>query len=507
MAYAVVMLFVLSVPVAFGLRRWLVRRDRRVLGVNLNAAAVNQQHLERLSGVPLPESSIETAKNNWRRALARGDCQSLANQLQPGLSYAVDIQALAEIGTSNARLVLELQLCRQLSSDPTEQAWYWVDIARALRTSHGSPEALLMRAEAFAESPLRHLLAAEVVQFDRFADYLTTRSVELMQASRLCLYLTFQGLRAGLPLTLLAQCRLSECVAAMLAHDEPCEALDALIYVEAIRLLRRGPTFEPLLNESNGDRRLFLEQIDNLAELESPMQSQLQLLRQRLARSLVSMEPAKQRRALEALCQMRADVADSLFTLLSLPEFNHREIAFELFVYSRDRRVGPALVAWWQRLRGASGPSVESCRLALLRALRAHRTSCGEQLLTHLARHGTPRERATALGSLGWYEPFDELVVRQIPVEARYDDQPSIRIAARAALARLGERLALEEYRGVLESEPSPMVCDAVRQAAQQKLVWLWPDVDRLADASNVELARVARESLEQMHEELFGLT
>jgi hypothetical protein len=507
MAFAVVMLFVLSVPVVAVLARRVRHWHRGGRSANDERAAVTRQHMELLSGVPLPESSVEAAKVALRRALARGDYHSLANQLRPGLQYALQVQALAEIGTVNARLVLELQLQRRLSDDPTEQSWYWVDVARALRRAQASPEALLVHAERFAELPLRHLLAAEVVQFERFAEYLTSRSLDLMAASRLCLYLTLQGLRTGLPLTLLGRCRLGECLALMLAHDESCDALDALIYLEGVRLSRRGSTFEPFLSEANGDRRLFLQQIENLAELESEMLTQLQTLKQQLATKLVSMPPANQLRALQALYEMRADVADSLFTLLSLPEFRHREVAFELFAYSRDKRVGPALVAWWERLRGASGPVAEKSRLAVLRALRSHRTLSGEQLLTEIARSGSARERAAALGSLGWYDPLDESLVRRVPVEARYDDQPSVRIAARAALARLGERLALEEYRGVLESEPSPMVCDAIRQAAQQKLVWLWPDVDRLADAQDTELALVARESLEQMHEELFGLS
>ena len=48
--------------------------------------------------------------------------------------------ALAELGTPDAGGVFERLLSRRLSADAVEQAWYWVDLASALR--------LLNRAEA-----------------------------------------------------------------------------------------------------------------------------------------------------------------------------------------------------------------------------------------------------------------------------------------------------------------------------------------------------------------------
>ena len=43
--------------------------------------------------------------------------------LRPGLGFAVQVQALAELGSAHAGAILRKQLHRRLSDDPVEQAW------------------------------------------------------------------------------------------------------------------------------------------------------------------------------------------------------------------------------------------------------------------------------------------------------------------------------------------------------------------------------------------------
>ena len=49
------------------------------------------------------------------------------------------------------------------------------------------------------------------------------------------------------------------------------------------------------------------------------------------------------------------------------------------------------------------------------------------------------------------------------------------------------------------------VVEDAVQRVASEGLTWLWPDLDRLADAENGEVAAQACEALERLREELVG--
>ena len=74
---------------------------------------------------------------------------------------------------------------------------------------------------------------------------------------------------------------------------------------------------------------------------------------------------------------------------------------------------------------------------------------------------------------------------------------------ARAALARLGERQALEWFRQALNRQDSQRVHEAIQVVATEGIFLLWPDLDRLADTENVDVALHACEALERLHEEL----
>jgi HEAT repeat protein len=78
-----------------------------------------------------------------------------------------------------------------------------------------------------------------------------------------------------------------------------------------------------------------------------------------------------------------------------------------------------------------------------------------------------------------------------------------VRLAARAALARLGERQALTWYRHRLTNENAQVVYEAIQAIANEGLTLLWPDLDKLADAEDSDVAHHAREALERMGEEL----
>jgi HEAT repeat protein len=140
---------------------------------------------------------------------------------------------------------------------------------------------------------------------------------------------------------------------------------------------------------------------------------------------------------------------------------------------------------------------------AVLRALRGHPSRETEVFLLLAARDWDPTYRLAAAGSLGWWEPLLREPVLAGLQELRRDPNPEVRQAARAALARLGERHALNGFRLALTSEDSRRVHQTVEFVANEGLTLLWPDLDRLADTDDADVAYFAREALECLCENL----
>src|SRR5262249_21177998 len=85
----------------------------------------------------------------------------------------------------------------------------------------------------------------------------------------------------------------------------------------------------------------------------------------------------------------------------------------------------------------------------------------------------------------------------------RRDPSPEVRQSARAALARLGERQALQWFRQGLTSEDPQRVHETIQVAAAEALTLPWPDLDRLTEADDPDVAHHAREALERLCEEM----
>ena len=142
---------------------------------------------------------------------------------------------------------------------------------------------------------------------------------------------------------------------------------------------------------------------------------------------------------------------------------------------------------------------------AVLRALRGHPSRETEIFLLLAARDWDPTYRTTALSSLGWWEPLQRADVLLTLQDARRDPNPDVRQAARAALGRLGERQALQWFRQTLTSEDPQRVVETAQAVAAEGLTLLWPDLDRLGDAEDADVAYYAREALERLCEDLDG--
>jgi HEAT repeat protein len=121
------------------------------------------------------------------------------------------------------------------------------------------------------------------------------------------------------------------------------------------------------------------------------------------------------------------------------------------------------------------------------------------------ARDWEPGIQCAAVSSLGWSQPQDELGVTQLLQHVRADSNADVRRAAESALARLGERRALQNFRAALAGETENAVDETIRAIARERILWLWPDLDALADSDDGHVAMSARESLERMREGVAG--
>src|SRR5262249_60934563 len=129
-----------------------------------------------------------------------------------------------------------------------------------------------------------------------------------------------------------------------------------------------------------------------------------------------------------------------------------------------------------------------------LPALRAPPGPQPDSSLLRPAGDGAPPPRSAPVSSLGGGEPVQRPEVLLTLKDARHDPNPEVRQSARAALARLGERQALQWFRQTLGSEDVQRVHETIQLVALEGLTLLWPDLDRLADSEDPDGSHHAQE-------------
>jgi hypothetical protein len=484
-------------------------------------SAVIRQHIDLFQGGQLNQTLVDAAKGRFRELLERGEAAAVEASLRPGMQYVVQVRALAELGTDEAGRILERQLQRRLTEDEVEQAWYWIDLAsslRALNRTQSLPH-LLRCAEGAGNVPLGHFFAAETVCFLGFAGYLRQAETPLGRAALRVLHRALEGLRYGVQPFMVTEARLGEAVERLWDNrPEGCHPLLVRVAVEALRLLRRAPHARAALPEEAADREAFDLQMSRLVVLEPVLTDYLEEAAHALRAALPKARGHDLEDALHALADLRAEAGAEVRELLERPGRPQAALAVAVLTWSRDARVGPWLRGWLDRLvaparraqwrrqpraprRPSLPPDVPYC--AALRALRGHPSADTERFLLLAACDWDPTYRAAALSSLGWWEPLRPAEVHTGLQQARRDPCPEVRQAARAALARLGERQALQWFRQALTGEEPQRIHEAVQVVAGEGLTLLWPDLDRLADAEDPDVAHHAREALERMAEEM----
>jgi hypothetical protein len=482
---------------------------------------VTRQHIEIFQGGQINERQVEAAKLEFRELLERGEIGAVEASLRPGTQYAVQVRALAEIGSETAGRILERQLHRRLTEDQLEQSWYWIDLASGLRSLNRSESLphLLRCSEAAGEVPLGHFFAAETVCFLGFAGYLQQSHSPLGRQALRVLHRALEGLRYGVQPYLIIEARLGEMIESLWDHrPETVHPLVVRVAAETLRLLRRAPHAAAALEEETADQEALTWQLSRLNALEPVLSDYLEEAPRRLCEMLSSARSHELRDVLQALGDLHADTGTAILPLLERPGFAYADLAVEVLTWSHDPVVAPRLRTWisrkiplrkraqWRRQpmppRKPSVPPELPYR-AVLRAMRGHPSSQAERFLLLAARDWDPTFRAAAVSSFGWWEPLEQAHVLACLQDARRDPNPEVRQAARAALARLGERQALHWFRQALTGEDAQRIHEAVQLVASEGLTLLWPDLDRLADAEDTDVAHHAREALEQLCEDM----
>ena len=521
MGHAVLILAVLLfmlLTAAFLLGRHLSRRQY----LRDELSPVSRQHIDLFQGGHLSEAAVESTKARFRDLLERGELDIVEASLRPGMLYVVQVHALAELGTEAAGTILERQLQRRLTDDQIEQSWYWIDLAHGLRLLNRSQSLphLLRCAETACDKPLGHFFAAETICFLGFAGYLSPeRRSSLGRAALRVLHRALEGLRCGVPPQVVAEARVGEMVETLWDRraDEP-DALVVRIFHESLRVLRRAPHAEGALGIEAADQEAFHWQMARLAAVEPALADYLQDAPARLCARLPRQSANEQRDALMALNDLRAEAGGTIMALLEKPGFAHVGLAVEVLAWTSEPRVGSWLREWTmqkvpllrraQRRRRSLPPRRPSVPAdvpyrEVLYALRGQPSPQTESFLLMAARDWDPTYRSAAVASLGWWEPVQRPEVLLTLKDARHDPNPEVRQSARAALARLGERQALQWFRQTLASEDVQRVHETIQLVSLEGLTLLWPDLDRLADAEDPDVAHHAREALERLCEDL----
>jgi hypothetical protein len=498
---------------------WGRRRQEPALRDELSP--ISRQHIDLFQGGQLSESAIESTKARFRDLLERGEVAAVESSLRPGMQYVVQVRALTELGTDDAGRILERQLHRRLSDDQIEQAWYWIDLANGLRSLNRvqSLPHLLRCAESAGEPPLGQFFAAETICFLGFSGYLRQFETPLGRSAERVLHRALEGLRSGVPPNVVAEARVGELIETLWDHrTERIDPVAVRIYVETLRLLRRAPHAETILSSEASEQEAFGWQMSRLTALEPALTDFLQEAAALLCQRLRDASAEEQGDLLLALLDLRAEAGEAVLPLLAQPHYPHIDLALEVLTWSSHPRIAPLLRDWAlqrvpmvrraQSRRRASAPRRSSIPAdlpyrAILRALRGHPSQQTEAFLLLAARDWDPSIRQSAVGSLGWWEPLGRHEVLLTLQDCRRDANSDVRQAARAALARLGERQALSWFRQTLLSEDPQRVHDAIQTVAVENLTLLWPDLDRLADAEDADVAHHAREALERLCEDM----
>lgn len=505
------MLWVFLAVVAVGLlwlghrnprrRRWLLPRRAVPL---VPASAVDRQHRHLAAGGQLGEAAIAATATRFRELLRTGRTTELERELRPGVGFVLQVQALAAIGTPEAGRVLERQLARTLSRDAVEQSWYWADVASGLRRLRHAPAlpVVLGCCDAAAGLPAAPILAAEAVAFPNFPTTLNDLTNPVGRAALRAVCEVARSCREG---TIDTGCMLCVGIGDLLAtlSETAPPIADPWLTAAMLEAQRISRRLEWWVHQLPSTVTPHAER--QARRLEGSVARRKEWLVNAPGR-LLSRFPAapveEQVVILRCLNEFRSDISRLLAHVphLRVPWWVE---AVQGLMWSRSAAIGPTLAA--QAAKWINSSRNRSRAAVLISALRGHPGPETERVLVLATSAGYCEVRQAAAGALGWWPPHEPRSVLSSLRERCADADAAVRQAANAALARLGDRAALQEAQAGLSSEePSIRACTARRIAAEE-LSWLWPDLELAATSADRETALAASEAVEQLRESVLG--
>jgi hypothetical protein len=346
------------------------------------------------------------------------------------------------------------------------------------------------------------MLAAEAIAFPNFTAVLKHPTSGIGRLALRALVTTSRAARDGLlDVAGLVRAGLGDVLAeAGVRADADADPWLALAVVEAERIFRRLGHWSRMLPADA--RNLAERQAMRLWATGDSRVAWLDHAPGRLLDRFISAGSEEQGAILQCLFELRTD-ATRLFPHLPDRRTPWWADAIRVLRWSKSPVVGPVLASEANRLTRKARNHGRAA--VVLTTLRGHACFETERALLRAMSATNPALRHAAVGSLGWWPPYDpDRIVRALRV-ARTDPDTDIRHAAVSALARLGERAALAEVAAGLHSEEPAIRIETANRIAAEELTWLWPDLETAASSNDPDTAIAASEALERLRERFLG--
>jgi hypothetical protein len=502
MVYLFIAAMAAAVPIIWMLRLSRNGRSKRDPSV---LSDVSRQHLELFQGAQFSELALARTKRRFRALLNRGDVLRIESSLIPGTAFAVQVRALADIGSEAAGKILERQLRRRLSTDSTEQEWYWLDLANSLRTlNRRSSLPLLIRCTIHANLPLGYFLAAEVVCFRGFRRLIRQSNPDAIEVLRRA----FEGLRFGVPPHVFAAAKLANLVQIVLQQRNAATlpALSRLCHA-ALRWGRLAPKARRLLQPT--EHRAFARQMRILGSIMPKLEFTLTDAKKSLVEALHQALPC----VLQALAELGVECGEKVIRLIESKQLPWTPETVAILAESCSEKVGRRLIEevfrrhrrlrWLGWLKNKNDVECDIQLIqCLIAALQQHEQLYNQDLLVALCGSSDRRIRCAALGGLGYLQVVSTKSQRLLSCALR-DSNLDVSMTAAAALARLGEWRSLQSLRSRLASENPETVHTTIDWIARFEVTLLWPELSILVAGTNPEIAFHAAEALATIDERL----
>ena len=495
---------------------WFAARFRRAADSSEpTVTPFSHQHFEIFQSEEIDPVHLESVQIGLGNRLEVESPEEIAGDLKTDTQFLFQTEALAQIGTEKAAETLVCALHRKLGEDSLEKAWVLYDLVRALKSLHHADaieELLIQIVQMPRENPLAFYCAAEMVGFPGFWRHFSLDNTHPPTFKKTnhawsVLLAAIEGFRFGVHSRLISDSHIGEILETLWSTlPNRYEPEFLLCLGEAFRLTKRANLLHRQIGDAEDAEPLDwqLSRIEALEELLNENQSEALHC---LVQCVCGSDAGKRRTALAAIVRLRWDTGHHLARLLTMKPFPpDTDLLFPALCLTKNRNWFPEVIKLLKRLAGKppstkredeENASVLRHVLDLLRQFPGGHT---EKILLLCAKSTDPAMRRAAVRNLGWWEPVDRTtVLGTLRKSAAMEKTGEVRLAAKAALARLGERKSLNSLRSLLFSEDIAKVHLGIHTVGNEGVSLLWPDLDQLMDSEDEEVSYHAWEATEKL--------